>query len=53
MGKRKRSVTLEGVDTSISGEKRPRRASLGAEAQKDWAVVLVESLDLASDDQPA
>ena len=33
--RRKRSVTLEGVDTSSYGEKRPRRSPLDEEAQKD------------------
>ena len=31
--KRKRSVTLEGVDTSNFGEKRPRRSPSNEEAQ--------------------
>ena len=49
--RRKRSVSLDGVGTSSSGEKQPKPSPLGAEAQKDWAVVLVESPCLASDDQ--
>ena len=51
--RRKQPTTLEGVATSSSGEKRPRRSPLDEEAQKDGAIVLVESLDLASNDQPA
>ena len=47
------STTLEGEATSSSREKQPRRSPSDGEAQKDWAIVSVESLDLASNDQPA
>ena len=40
---RKRSAPLEGETTSSSGEKRPRQSPSHDEAQKDWAIVLVES----------
>ena len=50
--KRKRSMTLEGADASSSGEKRPRWSPAYEEAQQDGAIVLVGSLDLASNDQP-
>ena len=50
LSRRKRSVTLEGEDTSSFEGKRPRQSPLCAEAQKEWAIVLVESLDQASDD---
>ena len=42
-------MTLEGIDTSSYGEKRPRRSPSNAEAQKEWAIVLEKFLDLASD----
>ena len=48
--KHKQSMTLEGVDTSSSGEKRPRRSPSNEEAQQDGTIVLVGSLDLASND---
>ena len=47
---RKRSATLEGEATSSCEEKRPMRSSSNEGAQKDWAIVLVESLDQASND---
>ena len=47
---RKWSMTLEGIDTSSSREKRPRRSPSNSEAQKEWTVVLEKSPDLASDD---
>ena len=50
---RKRYASLEGKATSSFREKRPRRSPSNEEAQKDWAIVLVESPDLASNDQPA
>ena len=42
---RKQSATLEGEAISSSGEKRPRRSLSDEGAQKDWAIVLVESPD--------
>ena len=48
----KRSTTLEGEAFSSFGEKRPRRSPSDEGAQKDWAIVSVESPDLASNDQP-
>ena len=48
--RRKRSVTLEGADTSSSGEKRPRRSPSDEEAQQDGAIVLLGSSDMASND---
>ena len=42
---RKRSTTLEGEATSSSKEKRPRWSPSYEGAQKNWAIVLVESLD--------
>ena len=50
---RKQSTTLEGEATSSSGEKRPRQSPSYEGAQKDWAIVSVESPYLASNDQPA
>ena len=44
-------MTLEGADTSSSGEKRPRRSPSYEEAQQDQVIVLVGSPDLASNDQ--
>ena len=49
----KRYVTLEGADTSSSGEKRPRQSPSYEEAQQDGTIVLVGSSDLASNDQSA
>ena len=46
----KRSATLLGEATSSCREKRPIRSSSDEGAQKDWAVVLVESPDQASND---
>ena len=51
-GRRRWPTALEGVATSSSGEKRPRRYPSDEEAQKDGAIALVESPDLASNDQP-
>ena len=51
--RRKRSMTLKGMNASSSSEKRPRRSPSYEEAQKEGAIVLVESSDLASNDQPA
>ena len=50
MRRRKQIVTLEGANTSSSGEKRPRQSPSYEEAQKDEAIVLVETLNLASND---
>ena len=50
--RRRRPATLEGVATSSFRKKRPRRSPSDEEAQKVWAIVLVESPDLASNDQP-
>ena len=44
------STTLEGEATSNSREKRPRQSPSDEGAQKDWAVVLAESLNKASND---
>ena len=49
----KRLVTLEDEAISSFGEKRPGRSPSNDEAQKNWAIVLVESPNLASSDQPA
>ena len=49
----KRSATLECEATSSFGEKRPRRSPSDEGAHTDWAIVLVESLYLASNDQLA
>ena len=43
-------ATLEGVATSSSRGKRLRWSPSNKEAQKDWAIVSVESSDLASND---
>ena len=48
--RRRRPATLEGVATSSSKEKQPRRFPSNEEAQKGGAIVLVESSDLASND---
>ena len=50
--KRKRSVTLEGADTSSSRKKRPRQSPSDEEAQQDGAIVLMGSLELASNVTP-
>ena len=47
---RKRSTPLEGETTSSSEEKRPRQSPSDDEAQKDWAIVLVESPYQTSND---
>ena len=46
-------ATLEDEATSSSGEKRPRRSPSNEGAQKDWAIISVESPDIASNDQSA
>ena len=43
----------EGETTLKFGRKRSRRSSLDEEAQKDWAIILVDSLDRAPNDQSA
>ena len=48
---RKRPTTLKGKATSSSREKRPRRSPSDEGAQKDWAIVSMESPYLASNDQ--
>ena len=50
---RKQFATLEGEAICNSGEKQSRRSLSDERAQKDWAIVLVESSNQASDDQPA
>ena len=50
--RRRWPATLEGVATSSSRKNRPRRFPSYEEAQKDGAIALVESPDLASNDQP-
>ena len=49
---RKRTVSSEGETTPRSDGKRLKRSSLDEEAHKDWAIILVDSLDRASNDQP-
>ena len=51
--KHKRSMTLEGADTSSSGEKQLRWSPSYEEAQQEGDIVLVGSPDLASNDQSA
>ena len=51
--RRKRYMTLKDVNASSFGEKRPRRSLSYEEVQKEGAIVLVESPDLASNDQLA
>ena len=43
----------EGETTPKFGRKRSWRSSLDEEAQKDWAIILVDSLDRAPNDQSA
>ena len=43
----------EGKANSSSGKKRQRRSSLDEEAQKDWAIILVDSPDRTPNDQQA
>ena len=50
---RKWPATPKGEATSSSREKRPRRSPSDEGAQNDWIIVSLESLDLASNDQPA
>ena len=47
---RKWFATQEGEATSSSRKKCPRRSPLDQGAQKEWAIVSVESPDLAPDD---
>ena len=49
---RKRTIGSKGEATSISGGKRSRQFPPDDRAQKDWAIVSVDSLDRASNDQP-
>ena len=49
----RRPATLEGVPISSSREKRPRLSPSNEEAQKDRVIALVESPNLASNDQLA
>ena len=47
---RKRPTTLEGEATSSFRQKQPRKSPSDEGAQKDWAIVSVDSSDLASND---
>ena len=47
---RKQAACSEGETTPRSSGKWSRRSSLDEEAQKDWARILVESLDRAPND---
>ena len=49
---RKRPEGSEGESTPIYDRKHPKRSSPGEEAQKDWALILVDSPDPAFNDQP-
>ena len=48
----KQGACSKGEFTPISDGKRPKRSSPNGKAQKDWAIILVDSLDQASNDQP-
>ena len=48
----KRAVGLEGESTPIFDGKRSKCSSLDEQAQKDWAIISIDSLDLAFNDQP-
>ena len=48
---RKWAVGLEGETTPRFDGKRSKRSSPDEEAQKDWAIISVDSLDRASNDQ--
>ena len=50
---RKWPTTLEGEANSSIGKKRPQRSLSYEGAQKDWAIVSMESPNLASSDQSA
>ena len=46
-------MTLKGVDTSSSGEKKPRWPPSDEQTHQDEAIVMVGSPNLASNDKPA
>ena len=48
---RKRDVDLEGEPTLTHDGKRPKRSSPNVEAEKDWAIIPVDSSDRASNDK--
>ena len=48
----KRATGSGGESTSISDGKRSKRSSRDKEAQKDWAIISVDSPDPAFNDQP-
>ena len=48
----KRTVDSEDDPASESDGKRPRRSSLDEGGKKEWAIILVDSLDQATNDQP-
>ena len=50
---RKRATGLESEATSSSGGKRSRRSSPDEKAQKNWAIISMDSPDRASSDQSA
>ena len=43
---------MEDKSASTSDGKSPRRSSLDEEAQKEWAIIPMDSLDQATNDQP-
>ena len=49
---RKRAAGLEGETIPSSDGKRMKRSSPDEEAQKNWAIISVDSIDQASNDQP-
>ena len=49
---RKQDACSKGEFTPISDGKRPKRSSPNGKAQKDWVIILMDSLDQASNDQP-
>ena len=49
---RKRAAGSKGEAASNPGGKRPRRSSPDEEAQKDWAIILVDSPVKSPSDQP-
>ena len=48
----KQAASSKGESTPISDGKHPKRSSPGEEAQKDWAIISVDSPDRASNDRP-
>ena len=48
----KQATGSEVESTPISYRKRSKRSSPDKEAQKDWAIILMDYLDLAFNDQP-